>query len=472
MGKYLLRAGAILLAAVMLSGCSLSKTNSSDEEPFVSEDSAPKQNDEPVFQELTEADFTEIEVNVSVNEAADLPIEMNTLEIKNVDFGARISPCKKEDVRDQFIEENIRERNAGANVADEWIEFHRNYLTDLCSLPAKGIPWVGAFHGDMAYFGVLFDDLCNLTAGMSGHEWSIFSCDTTTGKTQELWNYSSTEQRVFMSSMRYCQGKLYFIVSYFDHTEEVSNNSVKTFSRNVLMELDPDTGEAKEIASGMSGESDEIGYLIDTKSDRLFFAVYDSREPKNTITTIREYDPASGEFSDIVSGNDIGIPYCGCEGIAYSERTEDRKTRVVTDWYTVDTGVTASLSAANDHRFYLHGTDMYNNTIIYCYDLNQREKYKLNVSGIGGLFSISGDYVLTSTGMFNYCLIPDLGAAFPVPYSDGARTFVQHDGDRAYYGDYGTYQGGWEYITDDTGHISLDVKPETTQDLTITWFES
>ncbi|MBQ8961915.1 MAG: hypothetical protein IJ071_12010 [Ruminococcus sp.] len=464
MKGYLLRAAALLSAAAMLTGCSLTKTSSS-EETFISEESIPE---EPVFQELTEEDFTEISVNISVNEAADLPIEMHRLEMNNVDFGERLSPCKKEEVRDEFIQAELDQNYSRWN--EEAVEYQRNYLTDICSIPNKGQVWLGALHEDTAYYAVFFDDLCDV-GSLFGHEWAIFSCDTETGRAQELWTYSSTDERAHIENMRYCQGRLYFIIGYYDHFEELSGGSGRIVTRESFMELDLASGQAREIAAQMSTDDGQFGYFLDTQDDRLIMAVYNAAgSQSDLIMTLREYDPQTGSFTDIVSGSGLSTPYCGSKGIVYAEETDDRKTRVVTEWYTLETGSSANIAAADEHRCYLHGTDTYGSTILYCYDVDKHEKYTLNSSGIGSLRAISGSCIVTSTGLFSYCLIPDLGAAFPIA-GEQASSMTHHDGSRAYFGNYGQYQGR-NYYSDETGHISLDVKPETTQDLTITWFES
>ena len=101
-GKYI----ALLLAAgFALGGCSDKKNKDSSEKELPADTTlAGDSAEEGGFLELTEEDFTRVELNLNISEDPP-PVEIHSAHLGKLDFGSRMSPCKAPEYRDETIKQ-------------------------------------------------------------------------------------------------------------------------------------------------------------------------------------------------------------------------------------------------------------------------------------------------------------------------------------------------------------------------------
>lgn len=434
---------SILAAAVLLAccfSCDDKKNNRSSEiKPAVTEavtgadgvgGTEADISAEPVFGSYSEDYFHTVNVSRTDSDQAP-PLEEHSINLYEMDFGSRISPCKDEKYRERYKAElEERYKKYYEDDADERYEYWE-YWEDSLSEPALGNMNSYFLDGNTLYLAVYYDMICS-----GQHEVSIFRADGTTGEKEEIFRHSDPENSLEIYQLYVFRETLYVLTkenglcrldeekgelvqllppcvdSVFDYPVDwIRENSA---DRLIVSSLKT---EYKEVPDDYNPEDYEViqkGY-----DDKLYLILNQER-------IIREYDPENDTWSelyDFVIAED-GIsedettenePMLYGELFAWTEKPEgSRKYDVVTENYRVSTGLTACdiLYAGSDKLVVQLGSRF----IVHWFDLEKKEHYIFDYDGLGTQCSVFGDSLVVSSSTPDvtkaYYIIPELGLTF------------------------------------------------------------
>ena len=240
---------ALFLSAVLAlsaTGCELKKSDSEPPEdvervtetetdtdtPADSETESPdvddkKETSEPVFRKYSEDDFSSIKLNINETDAAP-PVDIKSVEPGKMSFGERMSPCKAEDVYQNYGSYLYAGGDESVQNTDD-TRYQR--ALEICSKPCSGNIVDIVYLDGYFYMSVNFDDYCSL------HDSSLFRYDPETSKYEEVDTRTGLDYHGCYNALcGYC-GKLYYtdlrvsqdepcnIYSYDVKTEETAEIS-------------------------------------------------------------------------------------------------------------------------------------------------------------------------------------------------------------------------------------------------------
>lgn len=410
---------AILSAlALTLALCSCDKKKSDSEPPEVEEvttEAVTEEDDEPVYRELTDEDFSRIEMKLNTLDSPP-PVELNCTDLSGVDFGKRMSPCKAEDVRDDYGNRSY----SGDPEIQAQIE--ANYKK-ICETPSEGRIAEIAVLGDKFYFGVNYDDYDSL------HDSALFRFDPVTLEYEEINSRSGLDIGGCYSGLTAIGDKLYF-----------HDNHNKAFDSYVYS-IVPETGEITEFAhvdftiNHIFGDGDRMGVFgLKQKEDRNG---YESLRKFYNVKTGEEL--TQDEYSDMAQYTEeetMHMVYCDGEpcvisGGYYYESDTHSPVTVKTQYYTLNTDFQQynTVNVWKDRVCIITNEGLSyggSETRLYTYDLKKMERTMVKLNGFNGWYAKAGDgFFLTSNnsnwGKEEYRLyyyMPDIGTAFLLEKSE------------------------------------------------------
>ena len=285
MKKFASIIAAFILAAGCFS-CSENKNPESDIDPVddtvISEEDGGV--DQPVvqqqaqFREFKADDFKTLTVNITKTDK-EPPFTLHSINVTDIDFGERLSPCKSEEYRERY-KPDFGETLYTYRVVDEAYDMEMQALEEeweqLCKEPTKGDIVTGCYRGNDMYVAVTYDPRCKSDYAACYHELSIFHVDALTGKTEELYRHSDPESSFGVDQLYWYHDRLYLDVReyglmYLDNGKLVPMNYLPEYS----------------------------SWFYPNSADRLII-----KSTKSDLKEVPEdYKPESGE---IVQGNDDG----------------------------------------------------------------------------------------------------------------------------------------------------------------------
>lgn len=436
------RIAAFITAAAMVAccfSCEDKNKKSSEAKPAagdttVSDGSVdePVIQDKPEFREFKAEDFKIINVNITKTDK-EPPFTIHSLNITDLDFGERISPCKGEKYRDRYKPDfsmSIDHGSEGAEADSEQVKQLEEEWEKKCSQPSKGITTRGWYKGNDIYYVVSYDDNCGSDGFCDIHDLSVFRVDGLTGKTEELYRHSDPESAIWINQLYWYHDRLYLVMGdnklmYLDNGELVQMDYLPDYSNHYY----PNNADRlivmsqkvnyKEVADDYEPGPDEIIQVDDDGRKSLYTGSEIVMSEYFTDTdTWKELYRKSVTAEEGQNEDGIDLPdICG-ELFSWTERKgRSRKFDVVTDEYRVSTGLTSCnvLYAGHDKLVVDFGGNINGNTVHF-FDLNKKECYVLDCSSLGinceyfngGLFV----YPEGNSGTLYY-IIPELGLTFP-----------------------------------------------------------
>ncbi|MDO4862832.1 MAG: hypothetical protein Q4A05_01575 [Ruminococcus sp.] len=383
-----------LIAAAVLLGTMCACESKSDTSDPVGDVTAPAETEaptEPPYLELTEADFTPVDVGMDVTDTAP-PLEMHAADISDDDFGERMSPCKAPEVSEKYIDEYYPD-----DIDSEWVEQRKAERRARAAEPSKGrVSGTPVLLGGKCFFTVNFDDLCGC------HDSSIFCRDLETGELTELVRHTGLEYSDSLGFLASAKGKLYYLAdAYFDENGEEVDYSAHLYDitdfehRTLIYSVDPESGAEEKV-----GELGAYVYWVEQSANGLVFCVSMNDSESNEIV---EFDLATKQLRSIDKLEAInsftyrtalcnGVPAevtGGFDGEKYAPVT------VKTQYYTVSTDLNyySHLYVWRDKLCFTVFDDIGGNWM-YTYDLKRRERLKMKFDGFS-----SADARLTDNGL-------------------------------------------------------------------------
>ena len=396
--------------------------------------------------ELTDADFTPIDINYEIIDDAP-PIETNVIDLSNLDFGERLSPCKAEEVyKDYLIKDPYQYELEEYTYEDP--DFQKYMMT-----PSKGKIRNATFFDNKYYLLINYDDFCGR------HDSSVFSYDVKTGELKEIVRHSGLEKDFNISLLAVAHGRLYYTNTYLeDQGKEYP--FIGTVFENGLSESNPiDYNRMKRMTTL---------YSVDVSGD-------DEKEEcsfEGIVIKIREN--GNGLIMDTVSGAKGGyieynISTRELRELDYAAVLPDLTEAVLCDGEPAE--ITGGMTDGEYQplviktQYYTLSTDFLNYTRIflwkdkvvivaleyvgtqwlYTYDLTRRELLKMKYDGFGftnmlqteeGLLIINnsveaGDGYSSQRGERMFYLVPLLGMVFRMDSSD--KFLLGESSDTVYY---------------------------------------
>lgn len=447
MKKFVSILAALMLAAGCFS-CSEDKKPNSDSKPadddvIVSESDGAV--DKPVVQQ--QAEFREFKaddfktINVVINKTdKEPPFKLHSINVTDIDFGERLSPCKSEEYRDRYkpdFGQEMEYKYLGDEEKNGEIQALEEEWEQLCKEPVKGDIVTGCYRGNDIYVAVTYDPRCKSGSAICYHELSIFHVDGLTGKTEELYRHSDPESAFGIDQLYWYHDRLYidareYGLMYLDNGELVPMNYLPEYSnwfypnsadRLIVKSTKSDLKEVPEDYEPKSGE------IVQEDTDGKKFLYLGSDD------VMSEYFPETGEWKELYheycnidqnTGESVdGVPLIYGDLFAVAEKPEGkRKYDVVTDEYRISTGLTACniLYAGHDRLVvdYGGGTVVpggnHDGDVVHIFDISKMEHYVFDCSSLGmncqyfngGLFV----YPSGNSGTLYY-VMPELGLTFP-----------------------------------------------------------
>ena len=343
----------------------------------------PEITTEPPFRELTEDDFEHVDMLLDNTDAAP-PLDIHEADLSGLDFGARLSPCKAEDVYENYVENTY--------VDGEWIAQYNAKLEKCLSTPCRGMLEKAEFADGKCYMLVNYDDLCG------AHDWSIFSYDIGTGDLKELVRHSGLDDAAKCFTLSYAHGRLYYDAVYnidedgkrypsnihsngagFSESGSSAAQGLKKMS--VLCSVDVESGEETEecTVEGVAillGNETEKGLVVQR------FADDDTTYYQEFNVTTKEL----GECDDSVHTPVSGVRFY-CDGVP-AEVTggyvDGKYENVVikTQYYTIQTDLIKFDNAFLwKDRACIVSTEYVGTQNLYTYDLTTGERLKMRCDG-------------------------------------------------------------------------------------------
>lgn len=382
---------AVLAAAALLGTLCACEDKPADSEtvgdftvPEVTEIApGPEITTEPPFRELTEDDFEHVDMILDNTDAAP-PLDIHEADLSGLDFGARLSPCKAEDVYENYVENTY--------VDGEWIAQYNAKLEKCLSTPCRGMLEKAEFADGKCYMLVNYDDLCG------AHDWSIFSYDIGTGDLKELVRHSGLDDAAKCFTLSYAHGRLYYDAVYnidedgkrypsnihsngagFSESGSSAAQGLKKMS--VLCSVDVESGEevkecTVEGVAILLGSETEKGLVVQRFAD-------------DDTTYYQEFNVSTkelGECDDSVHTPVSGVRFY-CDGVP-AEVTggyvDGKYENIVikTQYYTIQTDLIKFDNAFLwKDRACIVSTEYVGTQNLYTYDLTTGERLKMRCDG-------------------------------------------------------------------------------------------
>ncbi|MBP3249636.1 MAG: hypothetical protein J6M48_04680 [Ruminococcus sp.] len=467
-GKYF----ALLLAVtVVLSGCSLKKDFPAPEE--LPESSSEVSQEEPEFLELTEEDFTRVDLNLNISDDPP-PVEIHSANLGKLDFGSRLSPCKAPEYRDETIkqimeptlEHMANEAEQGyPTMSAEDIERWRNDLLKTCDTPWPAQQsFGGTVGGGKAFFIKNYDNLC------SCHDTVLFSVDLETAEMKEVFAHEDPVEPCLFGTPYYLDGKLLYVnCEYSEEKDEWGNR----LAVGHLMAIDAETGEQSEICSG------DFEWIYGVDEEKLILSK-NYYHGDSTDYRLMECDIETGQLKELwygtyanqTDGVDVMFDFVDGELYRFEMDYENNTTTVICDDYKVTVNKASNLyfRGANKDRVMFvvdeYSTYMTSDKKLYTYDLKTRECLVSSFNGFGNTVMMAGDALVTlgsSSSTYKmpfYYIMPQIGTAFRGADLNGSSSF-NVSGDTVFIMDELT-----NYTYHEDGSVDVDLS-----DTTVYWFE-
>ena len=428
---------SILAALTLMAGCFScreDKDSKSDSKPVEADTTISESDgsvDEPVvqqqaeFREYNAEDFKTINVNLTKTDK-EPPFKLHSLNISELDFGERISPCKQGEYRDKYKPDfsDIDD----PDIDDEYREYMESVRTEwenICKVPAKGAIQFWRQCGNDIYAAVGYDTYCS----GGDHEVSIFRVDGLTGKSTEIYRHSDPESSFYVETIAVPNGKVYIAVRdkglmYLDGDKLVPMHYLDGYShylmgdaadrmiflstKNILEEI-PDDYEPQP--SEYWEEREGKKYLIKGQ-ERVYSEYLPDKDEWKEIA--RKTYTQEEVYSDVNLDNDL--PWVYGKLVAHTEKPEGkRKLDVVTDEYRVGTGITGLDILYADHDRLV--VKLSNKNIVHIFDMAKMEHYVLDCSGLAPMcqYFEGGIFVYANNTDSNiYYIMPEMGLTFTI----------------------------------------------------------
>ncbi|HRU96714.1 MAG TPA: hypothetical protein P5092_04635 [Ruminococcus sp.] len=402
-------------------GKSTSTESSPEANSTTIESQASDSAEEPAeFIELAENSFSEVTINVTHTDN-EPPFEIHSLDLSDLDFGTRETPCRTEKIRDPYWE---------ASPDDpEYEEKCREYDEGHAG-PDKPRLASYAFDGDTLYLSVLYDDYC-----YNSHCTVIYSVDAVTKQMTEITELKGTDRDYSVYNLFCVRDKLIGVMYADDQGE--------------LVEINKENGSITTLYKS------DFDHIHDCDGERVLLVGF-VRDIIDSYSYVQEYDMDSGELTMIaphVDSNEPPMLYG--KGTARLEKNEDRTYSVVTDDYRIDTGLRGlRLISAHERDCTVISQDELlgaGRSVLYHYDIDRGERHMLQLTSANtGYFDVGKGIMGFSQGGRLLTAVPDIGQIFEKEV-------------KGVFGWYSEYSGGYTMLTIDypaaNGNIGSHTMP-------------
>ncbi|MDE6775618.1 MAG: hypothetical protein K2J37_04920, partial [Ruminococcus sp.] len=374
---------------------------------------------EPVeFREYYPEDFNEVDIQF-VKQDGEPPVNISEYNLDIKTDGSKMSPCKA--VYDFVPETEIPEylNDYPEQLEDYKIEMEKRneHMRQILENPCAGFISSYSLCGDNLYFMVSYDDLDTYTS----HCFELYQYNIKSNKQQLLYSYEDAEISIALDYYKEIDGELYISTNTYKTDGDAYSYSIARLDRKNKKLVDISTPELRE-------RQDTI-YILENSADRLLVLGYKEKNEEENFHIVSEYNPDTGEWAEVfrsdeyypvVQGNDIG----------YSEKIDRYVSCTVEGKYTIHTGLIGTeLKGFNDTQMICFTSDSINR-LLYIFDTEKMERYKIDMKGMGDYFTfypMNDLFYIQGQLVFGHAiLLPEVGMAFQLhtnyrTHYDGSR---------------------------------------------------
>lgn len=388
----------------------------------------------PVFMEYNPEDFKEIDVQLN-KQKDEPPINISNYKL-NIERKEKFSPCKLEHEVVPFDPEtDLPEFVAGMPESDieRYIdemkkekEAEKNRLENSC----RGFISCNNLCGDNFYFVMNYDDIC----GCTSHCFDIYEYNIKTGEQRLMFSYEDPSVSYTVNNLKYIHGNLYIcgIKEGYDYYSDL------------IYRLNEETNTLEEITDEHMKDDFHYAWVNNECDDALQIVCfkYLNDEWSDLNPVVFEYDFESSSWNEIDCGAEF--PFFFGDEIIKSEKEDKCLVCNLDGKFRLNTGLRgAELGAVSENRVTVLVRDSLS-TILYTYDFEKMERYKLDFTGTGNgnFYSMYhlGSNLYIDFSAHDIYLIPELGVTFTV---DGMENII-YDGSRVW-----STHGFEDYYLDD-----------------------
>ncbi|MBP5361788.1 MAG: hypothetical protein J6Y71_01990 [Ruminococcus sp.] len=371
---------------------------------------------DPVYLELTEEDFTPVDINCDITDT-EPPFKVNSADLSSLDFGERMSPCKEqEDARNAALYPHYMEESENKELYEEAVQ-------TILDNPSGGMVTDLEFIDGKYYLSVNYDNLCGC------HDSSIYSYEVETGNFKEVIRHTGLEYNGAFDCLTSSHGKLFYVVKTYVN-EKNENDSVGSqdfaYSGNIkykarLFSINPESGNESELCL-VDGDVQ----LINESEKGLAIYSYRGGYSRCYLT---EYDIESGELSEYENEN--GNNRVLCDGVPAEisggfDREKHNPITIKTQYYTITTDINyyTDIYLWKDKASIVYPDDK-GGTWMYTYDLTNHEQLKMRYDRFKDSRSLQtedGVLIIDPVSEKLYYVYPVLGTVYTLdtydPYID------------------------------------------------------
>ncbi|MDO4864624.1 MAG: hypothetical protein Q4A05_10695 [Ruminococcus sp.] len=325
---------------------------------------------EPPFLELTEEDFTPVDMKCDITDSAP-PVDISPVDLSGLDLGERLSPCMS---------------TAGGGE------------------PCEGRIEPVVFLGGRFFFGVNYDEWDG------HHDSALYRYDPETGELKEL-----TDGRGYFGCFD-CLSAIKGRLVFFADSEEGSTST--------LYEVDPESGEITELCT----VDHHIDYIFGNEQGVLITAAHGD----GTIREVYDFDKGGlvepSDVEGLYTGGRDTVYYCdGVPAEVTGGLVDGQYTplTIKTQYYELSTEhLTFDQVVLWKDKVCVNVTDVLGKGWLYTYDLKRNERLKMRFGGSN--LAKTGDALVesqTTNGSYgNYTSIfytvPHYGTVFRMKQED------------------------------------------------------
>ncbi|MCR5599785.1 MAG: hypothetical protein K6G33_03445 [Ruminococcus sp.] len=423
MDKKALCAALVLAVSAVTAGCDdKEKPKPKDEDiPVTSDSFGDYAEDTAEYREIADNEFKNINLATNIIKS-EAPVEVECIDLSGIELGERVPVCFNE----QNVEAYVRAKQVYVYDRNEHADFPFYDWHDFVNKPVKGCIKSIYVRGRECFLNVVYEVMLDYTV----YDQAVLRYDADSGVAEEIYSWSSSDVD------EYADRRCIFAYDsvFFTYCKKFEDNSDVVLT--TVKRLDLDTGEVTTVTQTSLEDDDthdRMTVYIDTYGElKMSRSIVDDTSGEVISSETLVYNNESDRFEKsaemYVSDEVKTQAYFGGKRYYLVKPEGKRKLDIVCDSYRVGTGQTSGdIVYADDACIVLKTKEK-----VHYYDLTKKEHCIFDATGFGdNAVMCDGKLFMGRNASFElpvYCIIPQLGMAYPITESGLYDDFVSKDG--------------------------------------------